>query len=52
MVEILYVPTGVGMFSFEEFVRIMSNMDAIEEANTVEDEEKELRDAFHGMFNL
>ena len=35
------------MFSFEEFVGIMSNMGAIGEATTQEDEEKELKDAFH-----
>lgn len=34
------------MFSFEEFVQIMSNMGAIGEATTAEDEARELRDAF------
>ncbi|OQV19740.1 putative Calmodulin [Hypsibius exemplaris] len=38
---------GDGMFSFEEFVGIMSNMGAIGEATSAEDEEKELKDAFH-----
>jgi hypothetical protein len=42
--------SGDGMFSFEEFVGIMSNMGAIGEATSAEDEAKELKDAFHVSF--
>lgn len=41
------LPPGDGNVSFEEFVTILSNMGAAQECNTAEEEEKELRDAFH-----